>query len=139
MRPPRRNDDEGGAVLVEYAFAFPVLLLAVVAALAILWAAFVQVAATHAAREGARYASVALPPTYRTHPDTAAVVDRVRSRVGVLGLEDDDVAVTPATASNTPVVVTVSKTLPGPLRPFARIFAGGDTIVATSEGKARIE
>lgn len=126
-------------MLVEYAFAFPVLLLVVVAALSILWAAFVQVAASHAAREGARYASVALPPTYRTHPDTAAVVDRVRNRVGVLGLQDDDVTVTSSTASNVPVVVTVSKTLPGPLRPFARVFAGGDTVVATSAGKARTE
>ena len=127
-------------MIVEFAFAFPVLLLAVVAALSILWAAFVQVAAGHAAREGARYASVALPPTYRTHPDADAVTDRVRERVSVLGLTADDIDVDfTTTGSNGPVVVTVSKTLPGPLRPFARVFAGGDTIVARSEGKARTE
>lgn len=136
--PRSRRRSERGAVLVEYAFAFPLLLLVVVFTLSLLWAAFVQVAASHAAREGARYASVALPPTYRTHPDEAAVVDRVRNRVGVLGLTTGDIAVTGAT-SNGPVTVTVSKTLPGPLRPFARIFSGGDTIVATSTGKVRSE
>ena len=134
---------ERGAVLVEFAFAFPVLLLVVVFALALLWAAFVQVAAGHAAREGARYASVAQRPTYRTHPDASAVVDRVRNRVGVLGLEASDVSVEypgcATSCSNGPVVVTVRKTIPGPLRPFVGVFTGGDTIVARSEGKVRAE
>ena len=123
-------------MLVEFAFAFPVLLLVVVFALALLWAAFVQVAAGHAAREGARYASVA------SRPDEAAVVDRVRDRVGVLDLAPQDVNVDYPTCggcSNAPVVVTVRKTIPGPLRPFLGVFTGGDTIVARSEGKVRAE
>ena len=143
---PRTEHRERGAVMVEFAFAFPVLLLAVVAGLSLLWTAFVQVSAGQAAREGARYASVALPPTYRSHPDAAAVVDRVRARVPALRLEASDVDVEyptcPTCASapaNAPVVVTVSKTLPSPVAGFARIFGATGTIVASSQGEVRAE
>lgn len=137
-RTGRRRDD-GGAVLVEFALAFPLLMLAVLFAIGILWAAFVQVAAGQAAREGARYASVALAPTYRTHPDAAQVADRVKGKVPVLNLEAADVAVSyPNCAApcanppaNTPVVVTVSKPMPGLFK--------GIVISATSEGEVRAE
>lgn len=131
--------EEAGSVMVEFAFAFPLLMLAVVFALGILWAAFVQVAAGQAAREGARYASVALPPAYRTHPNAAQVADRVRGKVPVLGLDAADVVVEyPACAApcanppaNTPVVVTVSKPMPGLFKSIV--------ISATSEGEVRAE
>jgi hypothetical protein len=142
--PADRSDH--GAVMVEFAFAFPVLLLAVVAGLSLLWAAFVQVSAGQAAREGARYASVALPPTYRSHPDAAAVVDRVRDRVPALRLTAGDIDVQypscPTCSSapaNAPVVVTVSKSLPSPVAAFARIFGASGTIVASSQGEVRAE
>ena len=136
-RFPRRDDQ--GAELVEFAFAFPVLVVLVVAALGLLWAAFVQVAAGQAAREGARYASVALPPTYRVHPDAAAVAARAARKAPVLNLSAADVTVaypgcpSPCAAppSNTPVVVTVRKQLPG--------LFGGLTIRATSSGEVRAE
>jgi len=143
----RESDRDRGAVLVEYAFAFPILLLAVVAGMSFLWAAFVQVQAGQAAREGARYASVALRPTYRTHPDATAVVQRVRDRVPALHLDPADVTVTypgcPAPCSpppaNWPVVVTVRKELPSVMRPFAHFFSGGDSIVAAAGGEGRAE
>ena len=136
-RPARR--DESGAVLVEVAFAFPLLMLAVLFAIGILWAAFVQVAAGQAAREGARYASVALAPTYRTHPDAAQVADRVKGKVPVLNLDAADVVVSyPNCAApcanppaNTPIKVTVSKPMPGLFKSIV--------ISATSEGEVRAE
>ena len=143
---PRRHD-ERGAALVEFAFAFPVLLLAVAAGLTFLWAAFVHVSAGHAAREGARYASVALPPTYREHPRADMVITRVRNRVPVLRLADGDVAVTypgcadPCTAppANGFVVVTVSKDLPSPIAAFARMLGSSGVIEASSRGEVRAE
>lgn len=133
----RRTDE--GAELVEYSFTFPILFLTVLFGLFILWAAYLQVAAGQAAREGARYASVALPPLYRTHPDTKAVVDRVKGRVPDLHLTDQDVTVSypscpaPCTEppSNTPIVVTVTKQLPG--------FFSNFKIKATSAGEVRAE
>ena len=131
--------DDGGAVLVEFALAFPLLMLTVLFAIGILWAAFVQVAAGQAAREGARYASVALAPTYRTHPDAAMVANRVKGKVPVLNLDAADVAVSypncaapcAAPPANTPIVVTVSKPMPGLFK--------GIVISATSEGEVRAE
>ena len=146
-RPATRNRDENGAVLVEYAFAFPVLLTAVVAGMSFLWAAFVQVQAGQAAREGARYATVALRPTYRTHPDADAVVQRVKDRVPVLHLTTSDVTVaypgcpspcSPA-PSNWPVTVTVQKTLPSVMKPFVALIRGSGTITASSGGEGREE
>ncbi|HEV7887444.1 MAG TPA: hypothetical protein VGO92_07790 [Acidimicrobiales bacterium] len=118
-------------MLVEFALALPLLVAAGVFGLAVLWAAFVQVAAGQAAREGARYASVALPPTYRTHPDAAAVVQRVRAKVPVLRLSAGDVTVVPAARANGPVTVTVRKALPGLLH--------GIAVTASSTGEARAE
>lgn len=138
-RSDHTNRGDDGAVLVEYAFAFPILMGVVVFGLFILWAAFVQVQAGQAAREGARYASVALAPTYRTHPSVSQVVQRVKDRVPDLDLTDADVAVTypdcaspcAAPKANTPVVVTVTKHLPGFLHDIA--------ITASSEGEVRAE
>lgn len=135
----RTRHDDAGAVLVEFAWAFPVLMLVTLFALFAMWAMFLQVQAGQAAREGARYASVALPPTYRTHPDAAAVVERVRNRVQDLHLTDADVSVVyancadpcPEPPSNTPVTVTVSKHLPS--------FFLNITISATSTGEVRAE
>jgi Flp pilus assembly protein TadG len=127
----RRSRSQQGAVLVEFALALPLLVAAGVFGLAVLWAAFVQVAAGQAAREGARYASVALPPTYRTHPDAAAVVQRVRAKVPVLRLSAGDVTVVPAARANGPVTVTVRKALPGLLH--------GIAVTASSTGEARAE
>jgi Flp pilus assembly protein TadG len=135
----RTHRDDRGAALVEFALAFPVLMLVVLFALGLLWATFVQVAAGQAAREGARYASVALAPTYRTHPDAAAITARVADKVPVLKLDPSNVTVEypgcaapcPTPPSNTPVVVTVRKTLPG-------LFHGIE-IKATSTGEVRAE
>ena len=136
-----------GSVVVEFAFAFPVLLVVIVAGLSLLWTAFVHVSTGHAAREGARYASIALPPTYRTHPDAAAVVERVQERVPVLRLTAADVTVEypgcidwcASGTGNAPVVVTVSKTLPNPVAVFARFVGINETIVASSQGEVRAE
>lgn len=136
---PRLRRNDSGSVLVEFAFAFPLLILAVLFGIGILWAAFLQVAAGQAAREGARYASVALAPTYRTHPDAAMVVARVKGKVPVLNLDAADVVVTyPGCAApcanppaNSPITVTVSKPLPGLFRSIV--------ISATSTGQVRAE
>jgi Flp pilus assembly protein TadG len=138
-RPSRRGHDDAGAVLVEFAWAFPVLMLVTLFALFAMWAMFLQVEAGQAAREGARYASVALAPTYRTHPDAAAVAARVKNRVQDLHLTNADVAVTypacgspcPNPPANTPVVVTVTKHLSS--------FFLNITIKATSAGEVRAE
>lgn len=141
----RRNED--GAVLVEYAFAFPVLLLVVVAALSLLWLTAVKSAVGQAAREGARYASTALPPTYRTHPTEADVAARINSRVPLIDLAASDVVIAyqgcPSPCANppanTPLTVTISVNMPGPLRPFAGIFGAAQTISSSSHGEVRAE
>jgi Flp pilus assembly protein TadG len=138
-RRDRTDRTDDGAVLVEFAFAFPVLVLLVLFAVGVLWATFVQVAAGQAAREGARYASVALAPTYRTHPSAAQVVARVKGKVPVLKLDPADVTVAypncPAPCAtppaNTPVTVTVHKSLPGLFHDI--------TITASSSGEVRAE
>lgn len=121
MRRLRRNED--GAVLVEYAFAFPVLMLVVVFSLGILWMTAMKNAVGQAAREGARYASTALPPTYRTHPTEADVAARINRRVPMLDLAPGDVAIAyegcPSPCANPPVngplKVTVSVAVIGPI------------------------
>ena len=131
--------DDNGSVLVEYAFAFPVLMTVVIGGMFALWAMFLQVQAGQAAREGARYATVALPPTYHTHPTVDQIVQRVQQRVPDLHLSDSDVTVAYPTCTtnpcnvlaNTPVVVTVTKHLPG--------FLSHITIHASSTGEARAE
>src|SRR5262249_31256971 len=132
---------------VEYVFAFPVLFTAVVAGISFLWAAFVQVQAGQAAREGARYATVALRPTYRTHPDADAVVQRVKDRVPALHLATSDVTVAypgcPSPCSpppaNWPVTVTVRKQLPSVIGSLAQLFRGSSTISASAGGEGREE
>ena len=86
--------DETGAELVETAIALPVLLLVAVAGMSLLWLGFVEVQAGAAAREGARIASLAQPPTYRTHPTATEVARRVAARTPVLRLQPGDVEVT---------------------------------------------
>jgi Flp pilus assembly protein TadG len=145
-----RTDDtrnDRGAVLVEYAFAFPVLLLVVVAGLSLLWLSAMKATVGQAAREGARYASTALPPTYRTHPDAAAVAARIDRKVPLVHLTAANVTIVyagcpnPCTspAANTPVTVTVAIDVPSPLRPFASIFGAGQTIKTSSHGEVRAE
>ena len=142
-----RRRNESGAVLVEYAFAFPVLLLVVVFTLSILWLTAMKAATGQAAREGARFASTATPPTYRTHPDAAAVADRINDKVALLDLDAANVTIEyagcPAPCANpqpnTPLTVTVAIDVPGPLRPFAAVFGAGARITTSSNGEVRAE
>jgi len=137
----RLTRDDSGSVLVEFAMAFPILMTVVIGGLFATWAIYLQVEAGNAAKEGARYATVALPPTYRTHPSVQQVIDRVRETEPDLNLQPGDVTVAYPTCStnpctnvlsNTPVVVTVTKHLPGF---FNNIF----TIKASSAGEGRAE
>lgn len=147
MTRARCNHDDRGAVLVEYAFAFPVLLLTVVAGLSLLWLTAVKSAVGQAAREGARYASTATAPTYRTHPSAADVAARINSRVPLVDLNETNVAIAypgcPAPCANppanSPLSVTVTVSMPGPLRPFAGIFGAAQTVSSTSHGEVRAE
>lgn len=131
----RRNDR--GAVLVEYAFSFPVLMLTVLAALSLLWLIAMKAALGQAAREGARFASTARPPTYRTHPGAAEVADRINARVPLVDLTDANVQIAYPTCTtpcpNGRVKVTVTIDTPNPLRPFAQ------SISSTSYAEVRAE
>lgn len=108
---------------MEYAFAFPILMLVVMASLSLLWLTAVKAAVGQAAREGARFASTALAPTYRTHPTEADVAARINSRVPLVDLAPSDVVITyagcpapcPSPPANTRLTVTVSVDMPGPL------------------------
>jgi Flp pilus assembly protein TadG len=145
MRPRRHSDrtarKDDGSVMVEYAFAFPILMLVVVFGLGALWAAFLEVLAGQAAREGARYASVAMAPTYHAYPDANGVLAHIEQRVPakLLNLSTANITISypgcpspcATPPSNTPVVVTVSKSLPG--------LFHGITISATSAGEVRAE
>ena len=139
-RVARREDR--GAVLVEFAFAFPVLLVLVLGALGACYAGYLQVSAEEAARAGARYASIALPPDYHTHPSPAAVAAAVAARVPALKLTAADVTVTyagcpaPCTSPppNTPLTVTINKPM---AIPFVEV--GTWTITATAGGEVRAE
>jgi len=133
----RLRRDDRGAVLVEYAFSFPVLMLTVLAALSLLWLIAMQVALGQAAREGARFASTARPPTYRTHPDAAEVADRINTRVPLVNVTDANVQIDYPTCStpcpNGRVKVTVRIDVPNPIRFLT------PTITASSTGKVRAE
>jgi Flp pilus assembly protein TadG len=139
--------DESGAELVETAIALPVLLLVAIAGMSLLWLAFVEVQAGAAAREGARIASLAQPPTYRTHPGADDVARRVAARTPVLRLQPGDVEVTypgcpapcAAPPANSPVTVTIHKRMPAPFAPFARIFVPAGRVTASSTGEVRAE
>jgi Flp pilus assembly protein TadG len=109
-------------VLVEYAFAFPILMLVVMTSLSLLWLTAMKNAVTQGAREGARYASTAVPPTYRTHPTEADVAARVNRKVPWLNLDPSNVVIAydgcPAPCAtppvNAPLTVTITLDLPGP-------------------------
>lgn len=143
MRANRRNErranrrNDRGAVLVEYAFSFPVLMLTVMAALSLLWLVTMKVALGQAAREGARFASTATPPTYRTHPDAAEVADRINHRVPLLDLTDSNIALDhvncPTGCANGRIKVTVTINTPAPIRLFA------PTISTTTYAEVRAE
>ena len=132
-----RDRDDRGAVLVEYAFAFPVLMLTVLAALSLLWLIAMKAAVGQAAREGARFASTARPPTYRSHPEAAEVADRINARVPLVDLTDANVRIVYPTCSapcpNGKVKVTVTVASPAPVRIFA------PTISTTSYAEVRAE
>lgn len=132
-----------GSASVEFAITVPLVAGAALFGLALLWTLFLHLSAAHAAREGARFASVALAPTFRAHPSAAAVAAHIRDRVPVLRLGPADVEVrylgcpVPCTdpPSNTPLEVTVRRTLPAPLR----LLTTDGTITARASGEVRSE
>ena len=157
--------DERGAEMIEFSLIAPVFFLAVIAALALTWLAFLKTATAQAAKEAARYASVSLPcPTSgsgawctsgkRSFPDATAVATRVNSRVPLFSFAAGDFTITytsrsgscslnQANCSPPPpsarVMVQVNKSIPQPFRPFAGIFDLGNTIQATANGMTRGE
>ena len=110
-RPTR---DERGSNVVEFSLVFPVFILFIVAALALLWLGYVKVSADQASKEGARYATVSLnclPPGYApgtynctagqpTYPDSTLVANRINSRVPLFNLQAADVTVTYSWVAN---------------------------------------
>lgn len=79
MKPPRILRDEGGATVVETAFALPILIMMIwmLVQLAQVYRAMAGI--QHALGEGARYATLCLNPT--TTGCTAPTTTQIRTRV----------------------------------------------------------
>lgn len=84
-----RRGDERGSALVEFTLVVPVFLLVVMGAAALVWLAGTRSTITGAARDGVRFATIALPASECTttdpapcYPDAAAVEMYVEERAG---------------------------------------------------------
>lgn len=135
-----RRTDERGSAIVEFALVVPVFLLLVMGAASLVWLIGARSAVTGAARDGARFASIAIDPsncggTYPCYPDQDAVAEFVRQRAGD---EDLVVILTPATFRNEELAVKVEGTLRNAFSSFSGITGLGD-LSYSSTARARTE
>lgn len=100
----RANDDSGQAV-VEFALTLPVLVIALLGVVQIVVVVRAQLAVTHAAREGARAASVAASPADAASQAARRAVDLEAISVGTTATRDRvTVVVRAQVATDVPLV-----------------------------------
>ena len=145
-----RRGDERGSALVEFTLVVPVFLLVVIGAAALVWLAGTRSMVTGAARDGVRFATVALPASSCTttdpapcYPDDAAVEAYVEQRIG----RDVDVDLVYGTETevepvdivrNDIVTLKVTSTLENVFSTFSGLTGLGD-FDYSSTAKARTE
>ena len=135
-----RRNDERGSSLVEFTLVVPVFLLVVIGAASLVWLIGSRSTVSGAARDGARFASIAVDPakcggTSPCYPDEATVRAFVRERAGD---EDLDVQLTPAVYRNQEVVVKVTGQLESVFSSFGELV-GLDDLTFSSTARARTE
>lgn len=138
-----RRRDERGSALVEFTLVVPVFLLVVIGAAALVWLAGTRSMITGAARDGVRFATVALPTSEcpstdpaPCYPDAAAVEAFVEERAGrdvtIDLVRRDDLA------RNDVVSLEVTATLENVFSSFSGLTGLGD-FDYSSTAKARTE
>ena len=135
-----RRRDERGSALVEFTLVVPVFLLIVIGAASLVWLIGVRSAVSGAARDGARFASIAIDPsncggTSPCYPDEETVETFVRERAGDDELE---VTLTPAVHRNQEVAVKVTGQLENVFSSFGSLV-GIDDMSFSSTARARTE
>jgi len=135
-----RRSDERGSALVEFALVVPVFLLLVMGAASLVWLIGARSAVTGAARDGARFASIAVDPSNcggvsPCYPDEETVTAFVRDRAGD---EDLEVTLVPATFRNEELSVKVTGTLRNVFSTFSGLTGLGD-FTYSSTARARTE
>lgn len=108
LGPSRRGRGEGGASALEFALVVPVLLLIIFGIIEFGFMFQAQLALTHAAREGARLASVG-------KYDTAAVLDRAYPVVPAISTAPSPPS---AAASGDSVTIILTYDYPWTVLPF---------------------
>jgi Flp pilus assembly protein TadG len=136
----RRAGDERGSALVEFTLIIPAFLLIVIGACTVVWLTGARSSITGAARDGARFASIAhdpmactTPPCPTGYPTQAEVEAYVRQRAGKYGV--DKVTLTRPTNRNEVVTVEVERVLPNV---FSNVLGIGSKNYVTI-AKARAE
>lgn len=139
-----RRGDERGSALVEFTLVVPVFLLIVMGAAALVWLAGTRSMITGAARDGVRFATVALPPSEcpstdaaPCYPDAAAVEAFVEERAGGRDVTIDLVRRADL-ARNDVVSLQVTSTLENVFSSFSGLTGLGD-FDYSSTAKARTE
>lgn len=132
FRHIRRSDAEGGAAAVEFALVWSVLALFLIGIIqfGVLFDVWLQL--EHAAREGARVASLRNPDSYTT----------TRIRSAAPGLSIDSISITPSSPDNddagSPVRVALEADAPV-FTPIMRPLFGGGTVRLRAAAELMVE